>query len=84
MHCYRAGKSRWGDYILFIQITQLYEADSVMEHNFNSKTTIPDLAGKLGANFVTLKKELRKSICYYHFPGLRQRTMDYSKTGCIS
>lgn len=59
------------------QIAQMYEADRIMAHNLDGKITIPQLARKLGTNFVTLKRNYEKVFGIGIFPRLMQRKMEH-------
>ncbi|MFT3981183.1 MAG: AraC family transcriptional regulator [Ferruginibacter sp.] len=59
------------------QIAQMYEADRIMAHNLDGKITIPELARKLGTNFVSLKKNYEKLFGIGIFPRLMQRKMEH-------
>ncbi len=61
------------------QIAQMYEADRIMANNLDGKITIPELARKLGTNFVTLKKNYEKVFGIGLFPRLMQRKMEHIK-----
>lgn len=59
------------------QIALMYEADSIMAENLDGKITIPELARKLGTNFVTLKRNYEKVFGMGIFPRLMQRKMEH-------
>ncbi|MBN8674333.1 MAG: helix-turn-helix transcriptional regulator [Chitinophagales bacterium] len=59
------------------QIAQMYEADRIMANNLDGKITIPELARRLGTNFVTLKKNYEKVFGIGLFPRLMQRKMEH-------
>ncbi len=60
-----------------VQIAQMYEADRIMADNLDGKITIPELARKLGTNFVTLKRNYEKVFGVGIFPRLMQRKMEH-------
>ncbi|MBL0336176.1 MAG: helix-turn-helix transcriptional regulator [Chitinophagaceae bacterium] len=59
------------------QISRMYEADRIMANNLDGKITIPQLARKLGTNFVTLKRNYEKVFGIGIFPRLMQRKMEH-------
>ena len=59
------------------EIARMYEADRIMASNLDGKITIPQLARKLGTNFVTLKRNYEKVFGIGIFPRLMQRKMDH-------
>lgn len=60
-----------------VQIASMYEADRIMANNLDGKITIPELAKKLGTNFVTLKKNYEKVFGIGIFPRMIQRKMEF-------
>jgi AraC-like DNA-binding protein len=61
------------------QIAQMYDADRIMADNLDGKITIPELARRLGTNFVTLKRNYERVFGIGLFPRLMQRKMDHIK-----
>lgn len=59
------------------EIALMYEADRIMSDNLDGKITIPELARKLGTNFVTLKRNYEKVFGIGIFPRLMQRKMEH-------
>lgn len=59
------------------QIALMYDADHIMADNLDGKITIPELARKLGTNFVTLKRNYEKVFGIGIFPRLMQRKMEH-------
>ena len=61
------------------QVAAMYEADRIMADNLDGRITIPELARRLGTNFVTLKRNYEKVFGVGIFPRLMQRKMDHIK-----
>jgi AraC-like DNA-binding protein len=61
------------------QVAAMYEADRIMADNLDGRITIPELARRLGTNFVTLKRNYEKVFGIGIFPRLMQRKMDHIK-----
>lgn len=59
------------------QVAAMYEADRIMANNLDGQITIPELARKLGTNFVTLKKNYEKVFGIGIFPRMMQRKMEH-------
>lgn len=58
------------------QIARMFEADQIMADNLDGSITIPELARRLGTNFVTLKRNYEKVFGIGIFPKLMQRKMN--------
>lgn len=59
------------------QIAKMFEADQIMADNLDGRITIPELARRLGTNFVTLKRNYEKVFGIGIFPKLMQRKMNH-------